>query len=196
MRHAVAGDHDALSALLREHGPAVESALRINRKWRSVLEPSDVMQVTYLEAFLHIHDFDLQRPDAFRAWLEQIARRNLADAVRGLSCRKRPDPARRSTCPGGTDAIEFLDVLAASVSGPSRRIQREEIQDALERALAQIPADYASAVRLLDLQGLSPAEAARLMGRSPGAVHMLRARAHDRLRELLGRESQFFTSGA
>ena len=51
-------------------------------------------------------------------------------------------------------------------------------------------------IRLYDLEGRPIAEVAAEMGRSSGAVHMLRARAHDRLRELLGPESAFFTNPA
>jgi DNA-directed RNA polymerase specialized sigma24 family protein len=36
-------------------------------------------------------------------------------------------------------------------------------------------------------------EVAKGLGRSKGAVHMLRARAYDRLKELLGSTSLFFS---
>ena len=52
VRSAVAGDADALTKLLQKFGPEVERSLQINPVWQTVLEPADVMQVTYLEAFL------------------------------------------------------------------------------------------------------------------------------------------------
>lgn len=70
---AVAGDVDAIAELLHEHAPDVERSLSIAREWRSVLEPADVMQVTYLEAFLQIARYDPQRAKSFRAWLRRIA---------------------------------------------------------------------------------------------------------------------------
>jgi RNA polymerase sigma factor (sigma-70 family) len=66
----------------------------------------------------------------------------------------------------------------------------------MEGALRQLPPDYEKVIRLYDLAGKSPAEVAQEMGRSQGAVFMLRARAHDRLREVLGSSSQFFSTPA
>ena len=55
----------------------------------------------------------------------------------------------------------------------------------LKAAIDQLPKDYRRVVQLYDLDGLAAAEVARQMDRSDGAVYMLRARAVDRLRELL-----------
>src|SRR5262245_41502910 len=74
---AVCGDPDALSTLLGRHGPAIERSLQISSVWRSALEPADVMQVTYLEAFLQIRRFDPARGASFEAWLRRIAENNL-----------------------------------------------------------------------------------------------------------------------
>ncbi len=60
--------------------------------------------------------------------------------------------------------------------------------------LAKLPPDYATVIRLYDLQGKPIAEVAADLGRSEGAVYMLRARTHDRLRELLPGESKFFSA--
>ena len=54
---AVGGDTAALSQLLENYGPETEERLQIARKWRPVLDPGDVMQVTYLEAFMQIGRF-------------------------------------------------------------------------------------------------------------------------------------------
>jgi len=51
-------------------------------------------------------------------------------------------------------------------------------------------------VRLYDLEELPAAEIAQRMGRSAGAIHMLKARAHDRLVDILGSSSSFFSSCA
>ena len=59
-----------------------------------------------------------------------------------------------------------------------------------------LPEDYGRVVRLYDLQGLPIADVSRQLGRSSGAVHMLRARAHDQLRVLLGPETGWFGSSA
>ena len=67
LRAAIAGDIDAITKLLDRHGPEVERSLSIAREWRSVLESADVMQVTYLEAFLEVARYDLTRAEPFQA---------------------------------------------------------------------------------------------------------------------------------
>lgn len=197
IHRAAAGDADALTQLLDLHGPEVERSLSINREWRSVLEPADVMQVTYFEAFLQIGEFDSDRSEPFRSWLQRIANNNLRDAIRGLQAAKRPQPRDRVQPAANASSQEILlDVLGVTSTTPSRQATRSERSDRLSAALDALPEDYGQAVRLYDIQCLSIADVARQMGRSTGAVHMLRARAHDRLKVLLGSESGWFSSGS
>lgn len=197
LKLAIEGDADALTTLLREHGPAIERTLRIDRVWQTMLEPADVMQITYLEAFLQIRDFDAGRFGSFEAWLRRIAENNLRDAIRGLTRQKQPQPRDRvRPMTDGESIAGLADLLGVTTTTPSQHVRRDEAHGALERAIEALPEDYAVAVRMYDLQGQTIADVAAALGRSTGAVHMLRARAHDRLREQLGGPSQFFSSGA
>ncbi|MDZ4754323.1 MAG: sigma-70 family RNA polymerase sigma factor [Phycisphaerae bacterium] len=185
---AVAGDADALTELLAAYGPRVERHLDIGRRWRGVLDTADVMQVTYLEAFLEIARFDAARATTFAAWLHRLAENNLRDALRGLARHKRQPAARRVLADARApddSRDQLLDELVSASSTPSRALRREEAHARLDRAISQLPDDYAAVVRASDLQGLDPDAVAALLQRSPGAVHMLRARAHQRLSELL-----------
>lgn len=194
---AVAGDADALTALLHRHGPEVRRRLYIAAVWRAALDAADVMQVTYLEAFLRIEQLQARTTDGFVAWLTRLAQNNLQDAIKELERQKRPDPGQRLQCAQRGDCgSSLLDALNATTHTPSRSAARHESQQALETALTQLPPAYAQVVRLHDLEGRAVAEVATSMGRSPGAVYMLRARALERLQELLGSESRFFSSGA
>ncbi|MCG3127865.1 MAG: ECF RNA polymerase sigma factor SigE [Phycisphaerae bacterium] len=195
LRRAVDGDALALSELLAQHGPAVEKTLRIEPLWRSQIDSADVMQVTYIEAFRHIREFDPGRAERFESWLRQMAENNLRDAIRGLTRQKRGGAAE----PGapGIGAM-FRDdaglLLAATSATPSRAARRDDRAEKLRSALEKLPPDYSQVVRLADLEGRPVGDVAAAMGRSPGSIHMLRARAHDRLRELLGPASEFLTS--
>jgi RNA polymerase sigma-70 factor, ECF subfamily len=196
---AVAGDAEALRSLLKRFGPQVRDTLRgrIDRRLRSLLDEDDVMQITYLEAFLHIDQLTARDPTSFVAWLNRIAQNALRDAIRGLTRQKRPHPARRVAMPaGGDSSFMLLELLGTEASTPSRHATRDEVAEVLETVLAALPPDYATVVRYCDLEGLTASDVAERMGRSAGAVHMLRARAHDRMRELLGSPSRFFSSGA
>jgi RNA polymerase sigma-70 factor (ECF subfamily) len=196
LQRAVAGDAEALTELLRIHGPAVERTLQINPIWRTALEPADVMQVTYLEAFIRINKFDLERSDAFEAWLRRIAQNNLKDAIRGLERQKQPQPRNRVRPPKYEDSLVGLyNLLGTASATPSRSVGRREMCVLLDDAINALPPRYAQVIRLYDLECRPIAEVADELGKSTGAVHMLRARAHDRLREQLGSASAFFDSG-
>lgn len=197
LNRAVKGDAEAISKLLRQHGPAVERSLQIGKAWQGVLEPADVMQVTYLEAFLRIGSFDPQRASSFEAWLRQIANNNLKDAIRGLERQKQPQPRDRIRPGRYEDSLVGLyNLLGTTSATPSRHVRQNEICKALEQAIDALPARYGRVIRLYDLEGQPVSEIAEELGKSAGAVHMLRARAHDRLRELLGSASTFWGSKA
>jgi RNA polymerase sigma-70 factor (ECF subfamily) len=199
LQRAVEGDAAALRALLEHFGGEVRKRIsgRIDNRWRASLDEDDVMQVAYLEAFLHIDQLTARDSASFLAWLTRIAENALRDAIRGLTRQKRPDPARRVEVPASPDSyVGLLEYLGVTTTTPSREASRRDAAVVLETAVARLPEAYKSAVRLYDLEGRSVAEVASQMGRSVGAVHMLRARAHDRLREDLGTSSQFFTGSA
>src|SRR5262245_21317184 len=97
LSRAVEGDGEALSELLLRFGPQVRAGLmgRINPKWQATLDEDDVMQASYLDAFIKIGQFRPAGVASFVGWLTQIAENNLRDAIRGLEANKRPDPAHR-----------------------------------------------------------------------------------------------------
>lgn len=195
LNRAVKGDNQALSALLRRHGPPVEASLQIGKIWQTVLEPADVMQVTYLEAFLRIGTFDLDRASSFQAWLWQIAENNLRDAIRGLERKKKPQPRDRVKPGRHEDSLVGLyNMLGSPSATPSRKVGNKEACQMLETCIQALPSRYATVIRLYDLEGQPIDEVARTVGKSTGAVHMLRARAHDRLREHMGSSTDFFGS--
>ncbi len=196
LRRAILGDADALAALLEHHGPGVMSGLSIASKWQSIVTPEDVMQVTYLEAFIRITDFVPCAPSAFRAWLDRIAENNLRDAIKELSRAKRPQPDNRITSPNDQSYVDLLQGIAGPGATPSGQVAVKEAISHVEAALATMPEDYERVLRLHELRGHSIRETADQIGRSEGAVKMLLARARDRLRESLGSASRFFSNGA
>lgn len=191
LARARCGDLEALAGLLEASAPALRTQLaaRLPAAHRAVLAVEDVLQVTWLEAFLAIERCASTSEAGFAAWLRAIAERNLQDALRGLERDKRPDSRGRADA-----AAELLDELAAGATSPTRAAARSEARERLEAALAALPEDYALVVRRHDLDGCGLDELARELGRSLGALHMLRQRAHDRLRERLGAARRYLTS--
>ncbi len=192
---ATHGDAEALRALLEHHGLSIRNELKISPKWNGVVDADDVMQVTYLEAFMRILDFQAAGTDAFRSWLRRIAENNLRDAIKGLERQKRPQN-RVNGPPGAESYVALVDQLAGTTTTPSRHAAAHEFQEIVEAALKDLPQDYEKVLRLYELEGRPGREVAAAMGRSPGAVKMLLARARDRLREALGSRSRFFSDSA
>ncbi len=196
---AIQGDASALAELLEQVGPVVRAELngRVPDQWRSVLSEDDVMQQAYADALRGIGRYTPLGSGAFRAWLSSLARCNLTDAVRMLGREKRGGSRRRVHHVRGEDSmVELIGLLSGSTTSPSGYATREEIVDAVTDALTHLPEAYRDVVNLYDLRGLPADEVGRLMGRSRGAIYMLRARSHDRLRERLGVAGAFFTDPA
>lgn len=196
---AVGGDRAILSALLTEHGAVVRGRLagQIPRRWQSVLSLDDVLQETYTDAILDIRRLIGRTEAAFGAWLMTLARRNLCDAIRMLDADKRGG-GRQPVGVGGSDesAAALHEILCDSCSTASRAAARTEAAAALLRAVEGLPASYQLVVRQYDLECRPVEEVAAGLGRSPGAVFMLRSRAHRRLRELLGVSSDYLSASA
>ena len=185
VQRAVDGDADCLEALVRDATPALRKGLSIEPRWQRCLDADDVLQVTFLEAFLRIRSLETRTVAGFHAWLQRIAERNLLDAVRALGRDKRDDARRVTRGPAG----ESSRTLLLTVAGENRTaggaaVLADEIAR-LHDAIGQLPASYRTVVEQVDLRERPLAEVAAGMRRSIGAVHMLRSRAHDRLHELL-----------
>ncbi len=200
LKRAREGDRDALRCLLEAHGETIARQIRadIGQQWQSVLDADDVMQVTYLEAFLQIGRMTAETTGGFVTWLRRIAENNLRDATKALGRKKRPNPARRVDGGGAGENsyVALVELLGATSTTPSRHAARDEASRLIHHILAQVPDDYRTVVQLYDLECQEIGVVASRMGRSPGAVHMLRARAHDRLRALLGADTDFFSNTA
>lgn len=192
------GENRGLTQLLEEHGPAVydQIARRIPRRFRTLLTADDVMQQTFLDAFLHFRKFVPHSVGSFPAWLTTVAERNLINALRMLRAEKRGGEFRKVE-PGSKDdsLVALYELVSVGTSTPSRRVARQEAGAAVRWALGTLPEDYQQVVGLVDLEGKSAKEVAVVLGRTPGAVYMMRLRAHDRLSEILGSASALISRG-
>lgn len=196
MARAIGGDHQALTALLEHHGPAVRQGLggKIPRRWQSVLSADDVMQQTYTDAFISIRQFVNRGEDSLLRWLSTLAKRNLLDALEMLEAEKRGGGRQRITGVGSEDSfVALYDLVAGAHSTPSRHAARDEARVALERAIGELPETYRRLIEMYDLQGQPVGEVAVALNRSHGAIYMLRARAHRQLRDIMGSASKYLS---
>lgn len=187
VQRAVAGDGDALERLLRDSADELRRSVRIDARWRRSIEFEDILQVTSMEAFLRVTSLTEPTRAAFSAWLRRIAQNNLLDAVRSLDRKKRPDVRDRVTHgPDGQSARTLLVAIAGDQATAGSQAALSEEIERMRNALAGMPRSYRDVLERVDLGGETVREVAEDSGRSVGAVHMLRARALERLRELMG----------
>jgi RNA polymerase sigma-70 factor (ECF subfamily) len=166
---------------------------RLGTRLRGVVNPSDLVQQTFLEACRDFGQFEGTTTAQWRAWLRRILAHNLAALVeRHVQAQKR-DVRRqvsldqRSAALGDSAAGSGI-ALGSPVSSPSAQAQQHETNAVVADRLARLPEPHREVLRLRNLDGLPFEEVARRMGRTPGAVRVLWVRAVDRLRLLLKEE--------
>jgi RNA polymerase sigma-70 factor, ECF subfamily len=168
------------------------AGLRLDRRLRGKIDPSDLVQQTLLKA--HQAAGQLRGPgDGDRAaWLRQILTNTMADEVRRFGRTKRDAGMERSLVASLDESSVRLEAwLAEDRSSPSQQAMRHEQLVRLAEVLAGMPEDQRRAVELHHLRGCSIADVGQQMGRSKAAVAGLLRRGLRALRERLagtGRE--------
>lgn len=199
LQQAIAGDHAALMDLLEQCAPAIRRRLagRIPLRLRALLSEDDVLQQTYTDAFLGISSFVKQDGYGFVAWLNTLATRNLIDAIRMLEADKRGGGRKRVEPRCEDDSCQALfELLAATSTTPSRQIAKAEAVGIIRQAIQKLPEIHRQVVVQCDLEGQALRDVAACLGRSPGAISMLRIRAHARLAEIMGAASKYLSTSA
>jgi RNA polymerase sigma-70 factor (ECF subfamily) len=189
---ARAGDEAALAALLELYRNYLRLVARsmIGPALRVKLEPSDLVQETFLKAHREFAGFAGESERELVAWLRRILARTLADQVKHHRRKGRNYQQEESLDLLLERSDQTLTQALASHSGsPSERASHREQAVLLADAVSQLPADYREVFILRTLEHVPFDEIAAKMGRSVGAVRMLWARALERLNRLLENEA-------
>jgi RNA polymerase sigma-70 factor (ECF subfamily) len=164
----------------------VLAAVHLDTRLRGKLDPSDVVQQTLLRACVGFDQLRDRQPAVVAAWLRKVLARTLSDAVRDLERAKRDVGRERSIERAVDESASGLEAwLAADQSSPSERADKNEQLLRLADALCGLPDDTREAVVLKHCRGLTLAEIASHLGRTPAAVASLLHRGLKQLRELL-----------
>jgi len=185
---ARASDAAALGRLLEGYRNYLRLMARslIGQALRLKLDPSDLVQETFLEAqrdFLRFRGGD--EPELV-AWLRKILVHNLANQVEFHRAGRR-DLRREASLEAELDrsGAALHRLLAAPISSPSARAVRREEAVRLADALERLPADYREVFVLRNLERLPFERVAERMGRTGGAVRKLWGRALIQLTDAL-----------
>ncbi|MEE8171009.1 MAG: RNA polymerase sigma factor [Phycisphaerae bacterium] len=185
---AVKGDEDAIRRLLVMYHPRLRARLvrQMDDTLRSRLEPEDILQQVYLEAFRAIGAFRYLGPNSFLRWLFTILDRKLIDEHRALHADRR-DVRRevRAARPSHnmTTYVDLLQRLKSNTSTASQLVRKDEAIGVMTACMASLPDHYRQVIQMRFIDGLPVAEVADRLGRSIGSIHMICHRALLQLRE-------------
>lgn len=192
LRRAADGDSSAARRVWDVHRPRLKAMVdvRLDRRVRTRVDPSDIVQESLLEAHRRLADYLRTRPLPFYPWLRQIAWERVAKAHRRhLKAGKRAVGLERDAAVELSDASVVL--LAERFcptdggSGPAARAMRAESQARIRDGLRRLPAADRELLVLRYLEGLSPAETAAILNIGPSAEKMRHLRAVRRMKKLL-----------
>jgi RNA polymerase sigma-70 factor, ECF subfamily len=168
----------------------VLARLHLSGRLRAKLDASDVVQQTILHAHAHRTQFRGVTEAEWLGWLRAILANALAAVTREFDTAARNLIRERSLEAELEQSSARLEcLLVTDQSSPSEGAVRGEELLRLARAIGRLPDDQRVVVELHHLKGLSVAEVAAEIGRTPPAVVGLLFRGLKQLRELLGADS-------
>jgi len=184
VERARAGDFDAFEELVtRTEGRIYSLLLRMTGNPEDARE---LLQETYLSAYKKLGSF--RGNAAFSTWLYRIATNHALMRLR----RKQPETVSWDELPlPSHEEIRQRGVSDWAVD-PKEALLRREIRELLVRAIQDLPPLYRAVVLLRDVEGLSTADTAKILGTTEGAVKTRLHRARIHLREKL---SPYFADG-
>jgi RNA polymerase sigma-70 factor (ECF subfamily) len=174
---ARAGSDGALGTLLETYRSYVLllSRLQLGPQLRGKLDPSDLVQETFLHAQRGFGEFRGTAEPELLVWLRQILARALASQARHyVGAAKRNVLLEQSV---DQSAQQIGRGLIGLDSSPSQRASRREQAVLVADALERLPEDYRDVIVLRNLEELPFAEVATRMGRSLDSVKKLWPRA-------------------
>ena len=177
IQEAVRGDLDAFNRLVIAYQDQV-----FNQAYRMMGDKeaaADAAQEAFISAFRYLRDY---RGGSFRAWLLRIVTNACYDEMRR---RKRRPTTPLEPLDDAGEEIESPDWISDPGELPEARLERAELERALQNCLKGLPVDFRATVILVDIQGLDYTEAAHAIGKPLGTIKSRLARARLRLRDCL-----------
>jgi RNA polymerase sigma-70 factor (ECF subfamily) len=151
LQRAIAGDVSAFEQVIARYERRV-----LTLAWRllgSFEDAQDASQEVFLRTFRFLHRFDKGRP--FEPWFVRIT----VNVCRDLRRKRQRQP----------DSLIDADALKSS-SNPDADLHSQQQRQMLYRALQELPEKERAAVVLRDIEGLSTAEVAEILGSSEATV--------------------------
>lgn len=148
---------------------------------KRTMDASDLVQVTHAKAFQRANQFRGDQPAQYKAWLRQILRNAILDALK-----------KHGTCPEQA-CVQFSESssrlegrLASCDVTPSKFVAMQEEFDRIAALLSELPDDQQQALVMKYCLGWKVSQIAEASGRSTASVAGLLRRGLKQLRGKLG----------
>ena len=169
IRAAQSGDRDAFAHLLERYWDRLYRWLYHLTRDRHTAE--DLTQETFLKALGAMHSF--QPGTNFRAWIFRIGHNNFVNQKRSEKRTKHQLPE---------------DAAAPDVGGVETTTEHREVLEVVNKAVAELPADFRAAIMLRAEEGLSFKEVAKILGTTEETARWRVFKARQRLMKVLSPE--------
>lgn len=159
---------------------------RLDRRVRSRVDPSDILQDTFVVAQARISDFLRSRPMQFRNWLKLLARQLVIGAHRRhLGSKKRSVRREKADIVNSSAEVQLPDreqrPIDSLIARDSKRL--------LTELFARLSPSDRRILTLRHLEEKSNLEVADLLGISPVTASKRHSRALQRLRDFAAAET-------
>jgi len=185
------GDADGWGVLLARHRERLRRmvALRLDQRVQGRVDPSDVIQETYLEAWTRLPEYLRQPTMPFFLWLRFLVGQKVVALHRHHLGREMRDAGREVSLHRGALPEASSAALAAQLLGhdtrPSEAALRIELKIRLQEALNKMDAIDREVIALRHFEQLSRAETAQVLGMRESAVSKRYVRALEELKGIL-----------
>jgi RNA polymerase sigma-70 factor (ECF subfamily) len=190
LESAAGGSQAALGELLDQYRQRLRNMirLRMDRRIRPRVDPSDVVQDTFVEASRRLGDYLNDPSVTFFVWLRYLAGQRLSMLHRHHLGIQRRDARREVSLydcnvPNANSAMLAARLLG-SLTSPSTAAAKAELKIRLLEALEAMDPIDREVLALRHFEQLSNSETAQVLGVSPTAANNRYVRALERFRQL------------
>lgn len=178
IQDALKGDLNSFNRLVLEY-----QELAYNLAYRMLSDPSaaeDATQTAFLSAYRNLNSF---RGGSFRAWVMRMVTNTCYDELR----RRHRHPTTPLTPLDDNDEeeIESPHWMADDGPSPEQSLEQEELAQAVQSCLQNLPEDFRAVIVMVDIEGLDYLEVSSAIQKPLGTVKSRVARGRLRLRECL-----------
>lgn len=177
VQDALKGDLDSFNRLVLAYQ---DMAYNLAMRMLSDSEMAeDVTQTAFISAFRSLNSF---RGGSFRAWVMRMVTNACYDELRR---RQRHPTTPLEPVDEDDEEIESPSWMADDSPGAEERLERKELEKAIQNCLKGLDEEFRAVVVMVDLQGMDYAEVSTALDKPLGTIKSRLARARLKLRDCL-----------